>query len=274
MCELMALGFAEPVSADFSIHEFAIRGEGNADGWGLAWYPDRSLAVVKEPLKWRASRYTEFLESYTHLRSRIYIAHVRHKTTGGEPTHADTHPFAREWAGREYCLAHNGTLADVFRLPLRRFRPVGHTDSEHFFCYLLDEIATWEGGLAAEESWPRLHRKLAEVNRLGKLNCLLSDGRRLCCYHDAAGWKGLTFRKVHLGQDKPRRFEDPGVSIDVAGGKYNEGLVIATVPLSETGWHPFRPGELLVIADGQIRYSSHREHGAVPKRMKERGATP
>ena len=66
---------------------------------------------------------------------------------------------------------------------------------------------------------------------------------------------------MRLRNDKPRRFEDQSVSVDVEGEQYNEGLVIATTPLSETGWHSFRPGELLVIEDGQIRYSSHREHG-------------
>ena len=191
MCELMGLGFAEPVSADFSIREFAIRGEGNADGWGLAWYPDRSLCIVKEPLKWKASPYTEFLESYTRLHSRIYIAHVRHKTSGGDPTHADTHPFSRELNGQEYCLAHNGTLNVFDELPLGRFQPIGKTDSEHFFCHLLDEIATWKTGLADKSAWPRLHHKLTAINELGKLNCLLSDGQRLCCYRDSGGWKGL-----------------------------------------------------------------------------------
>jgi len=37
MCELMAMCFEAPVSADFSIREFAARGEENADGWGLGW---------------------------------------------------------------------------------------------------------------------------------------------------------------------------------------------------------------------------------------------
>ena len=55
MCELMAMSFAEPIAADFSIREFAHRGEENADGWGLAWYPDRSLAIVKEPVRWGSS---------------------------------------------------------------------------------------------------------------------------------------------------------------------------------------------------------------------------
>ena len=47
MCELMGLSFAKPISADFSIREFALRSEENADGWGLGWYPDQSLAVEK-----------------------------------------------------------------------------------------------------------------------------------------------------------------------------------------------------------------------------------
>ena len=51
MCELMAMSFEAPISADFSIREFAARGEENPDGWGLGWYPDRSLAVVKEPVR-------------------------------------------------------------------------------------------------------------------------------------------------------------------------------------------------------------------------------
>jgi predicted glutamine amidotransferase len=63
MCELMGLSFAKPIAADFSIRVFALRAAENADGWGLAWYPDRSLALVKEPLDWRTSAHSRFLET-------------------------------------------------------------------------------------------------------------------------------------------------------------------------------------------------------------------
>ena len=43
MCELMAMSFEAPVSADFSLREFAARGEENPDGWGLGW------CVTREP---------------------------------------------------------------------------------------------------------------------------------------------------------------------------------------------------------------------------------
>ena len=81
-------------------------------------------------------------------RAGSYLAHVRHKTIGGEPNHADTHPFARELGGRDYCFAHNGTLdGPAWELPLGAYRPVGETDSERFFCHLLHEIAARGGPL-------------------------------------------------------------------------------------------------------------------------------
>src|SRR5438093_520107 len=76
MCELMGLCFAQPISADFSIREFALRSDENADGWGLGWYPDQSLAIVKEPVRWQASPYTGFLESYPHLQACVYVFSV------------------------------------------------------------------------------------------------------------------------------------------------------------------------------------------------------
>jgi glutamine amidotransferase len=258
MCELMALSFARPVSADFSIRAFALRSQENADGWGLAWYPDRSLALVKEPLRWDASPYTHFLEQYPHLLSSIYVGHVRHGTTGGRPTHADTHPFARELDGRDWCFAHNGTLDGFERLPLGRFRPVGGTDSEHVFCHLLNELSHRPSRLKAAPDWAWLHGRLAELNLMGKLNCLLANGRRLFCYHDRAAYKGLAFRPVRLRDGETRRFEDPSLQIDLGGTAVNEGVVVATCPLSATGWRSFQPGELLVLEGGRVRYSSHR----------------
>ena len=239
MCELMAMCFETPVSADFSIREFAARGEENADGWGLGWYPDRSLAVVKEPVKWRESRYAGFLETYPRLQSPIFLAHVRHKTRGGEPTHADTHPFAREWGGRDYAFAHNGTLDDrVWSLPLGPSRPLGSTDSEYAFCHLLREIAERGDHLDGVEDWRWLYAKLAELNRLGKLNVLLSDGHRLFCYHDTGGWKGLNFRALRVRDHQTRHFEDASLAIDVEAESANHGFVVATQPLSAVGVAP------------------------------------
>lgn len=268
MCELMGLSFDRPVAADFSMREFAMRDVDNADGWGLAWYPDQSLALVKEAVTWRQSGYARFLEGYNRLRAHIYLAHVRHKTTGGSATHADTHPFSRELAGREYCFAHNGTIRGFATLELERYQPLGHTDSEHVFCHLLNEISSRGGALQNEADWNWLHDALSEINQRGTLNCLLSDGQRLFAYRDAQGWKGLCLRKVRFREQGERRFEDCTVGVAMNGEADRHGYVVATRPLSETGWHDLHPGELIVLENGTLIHTKKlhpTEQGAESK---------
>ena len=91
---------------------------------------------------------------------------------------------------------------------------------------------------------------------MGKLNCLISDGTRLFCYRDAQSWKNLVYCHVYiLGQDT-HVFADPNVKLSLEGQSINRGIVVATQPLSGNGWHPLEPGELLVLEDGRLRYSS------------------
>ena len=231
----------------------------NADGWGLGWYPDQSLAIVKEPMMWERSQHSGFLKTYQALRSRIYIGHVRHKTTGSLPTHSDTHPFARELDGREYCFAHNGTLdGHYWELPLGRYRPIGGTDSEFLFCYLMEQIAGQaKDFLSRPAGWIWLHDFLNTLNRRGTINCMLSDGQRLFCYHDVKAWKGLAIRKVYVPDGSKRSFGDPEMRFNLASTGVNHGFVVATRPLSPTGWHTFEPGELMVLAGGIVRMSGY-----------------
>lgn len=258
----MGLSFARPVCADFSLREFSRRGDENADGWGLGWYPDHSLALVKEPVRWQASRFTGFLEKYHGLQSSIYLAHVRHRTIGGEPTHADTQPFMRELGGREYCFAHNGTVAGYQALPLGRYRPVGGADSEHVFCHLLDLLERRGGELGGTADWQWLYETLAQLNQGGTVNLLLSDGRRLFCYHDRTGHKGLSFRCVNVRNHRSRRFADNELRIKLGGHDSNHGFVVASHALSPSGWHSFGLGELLVLEAGLVVFSSHRPTSA------------
>lgn len=259
MCELMGLSFDKPVSADFSIRAFACRDVDNADGWGLAWYADRSLTIVKEALTWRKSDYSRFLENYSELQSKIYIAHVRHKTTGGLPNRADTHPFSREWGGREYCFAHNGTIREHAKLSLGRFTPIGRTDSEWAFCHLLAAVAERGGLLEDEGAWRWLHERLREINRRGTLNCLFSDGERLFGYRDLHGWKGLALRKIRFREGAERHFEDATLEVSMSGEVSNKGYAFATHGLSETGWHDLALGSLVVLEGGSLLFSSATE---------------
>jgi glutamine amidotransferase len=275
--------FAKPVRASVSIQAFSERAKDNADGWGLAWYPDQSLAMVKQPDRWSA-QHTQFLEHFPGLLSSIYLAHVRHKTTGPAPTHADTHPFARELNGREYCFAHNGTLTGDFWLrALGRFQPVGNTDSEFVFCLLLAELERFanladefahahaEGCFQCaapkpEQQWKWLHRYLLRLNDYGRLNCILTDGESMLVYHDKNGWKGMSYRNIYLLEDSQHHFSDATVAVNLEASPVNHGIIVATNPLSVGGWEHFLPGEMKVLRKGAIAVTSRETWDEKPSR--------
>jgi predicted glutamine amidotransferase len=110
--------------------------------------------------------------------------------------------------------------------------------------------------LRLEKSWRWLWTKLRQLNRLGTLNCLLSDGQVLCCYYDVAGHKGLHWRPMNVGRQEVRHLEDRELQIELEGQSANHGIVVATEPLSGSGWCRFQPGELMVFERGELRFSS------------------
>jgi len=259
MCELLGMSFNQPVRPNISFRGFRQRGKHNPDGWGLAFYPDDSAQIFKEPLKANESKLSNFLQSYQKIESKIFIGHVRFASRRGL-SHKNTHPFSRELNGKEYVFAHNGTIENLEKLPLERFKPVGETDSEHVFCYLLNCIEKYLGNrtnLSQKDDFDWLKQKLEEINEYGTFNCIFSDGNYLFCYHDKNGYNGLYFveRKPPYGKI---RLKDEDWEINLAEEKNPEqkGFIIATKPLTDEKWERFNPGELIVFESGEIRYSA------------------
>ncbi|MCI0503481.1 class II glutamine amidotransferase [Candidatus Micrarchaeota archaeon] len=256
MCELLGLCFSKPIRPSISFIGFRQRGEVNRHGWGVAFYPDNSAQVIKEPINAGASELSNFLKDYRHMYSKILLAHVRHATVGSH-TRMNTHPFQRELCGRDYVFAHNGHLKDYRKaLPLGVYRPVGETDSEHAFCHVMElirkrGIVHWSH---ADYAW--LEAQLRRINRFGVLNCLLSDGEHLFAYRGTDEKRTLFF----LNRVPPYgrvRLLDGDFSIDLGQTKDSEsfGFIVATRPLTDEAWIPFPPGHLLVFKDGKTVFS-------------------
>jgi len=256
MCELLGMSFNKPIRPEFTFRGFRRRSSDNPDGWGLAYYPDKSAQVFKEPHPSQSSILSKFLLEYSDLHSRIIIAHVRRKSAGAE-SHENTHPFARELCGHEYVFAHNGTLTEYRTLGLGRFQPIGETDSEYAFCHLLGCIE--DRGLTqwtrAEFEW--LTTKLAEVNAHGAFNCLFSDGTHLFCYRDRDGYNGLRYchRESPFGNIRLKD-EDFDINLDEEKDPSQTGYIVATRDLTNECWQDVPCGCLLVFRDGRQVFSS------------------
>jgi predicted glutamine amidotransferase len=80
------------------------------------------------------------------IKSENVIAHIR-KATQGAVALENCHPFVRELWGRYWVLAHNGDLKGFQPRLHGAFRPVGDTDSERAFCWLMQELAKAHAGV-------------------------------------------------------------------------------------------------------------------------------
>lgn len=269
MCELLGLCGSTPFAADVTMRAFGYRDQRNADGWGLGWYVDGSLALVKEATPWRVSPYATFLADYERVRSTVFMAHVRRATVGRAGSRANAHPFEREIGGRPWAFAHNGTVRG--ELTLGRYHPIGETDSERLFCHLADGIMARGGHLDDRPGWRWLGQTLRSLNDMGKLNALLTDGQRLFAYRDTAGFKGLSMRLVGFHDGEEHHLDDPDFEIDLHAPPGDRVCAVATYPLDGAGWHDVRPGELLVIERGRLIWSSARRLEEAPAGRRRAG---
>ena len=140
MCQLLGMNANTPTDVMFTFTGLATRADEHKDGFGIAFFEDRGPAPVRRPpQRARSRRWPSWCKRYP-IKSDNVIAHIR-KATQGRVALENTHPFVRELWGRYWVFAHNGDLKDFQPRLHGAFRPVGDTDSERAFCWLMQELA-------------------------------------------------------------------------------------------------------------------------------------
>ncbi len=250
MCQLLGLNCATPTDASFSFTGFCQRGgktDHHADGWGIAFFEGKGLRLFVDHESAADSPMAEFLQGYP-LKSRNIIAHVR-KATIGEVALENAHPFVRQLWGRQWVFAHNGDLKDYFPPLHSLFRPVGTTDSERAFCWLMQELAKSHAALPdVAELTLTLRELVPQVRRFGTFNFLLSNGEAL--------WAHCSTKLHYLVRQHPfapATLMDRDWTVNFADLNHpgDRAAVIVTTPLtSNEQWTAFEPDELKVFVDG------------------------
>ncbi|MBI1207189.1 MAG: class II glutamine amidotransferase [Azospirillum sp.] len=253
MCELLGMSANVPTDICFSFTGLIRRGGATGphrDGWGVAFYEGRGCRTFHEPRACAESDLAQVLRGYS-IKSQIVVCHIR-KATHGQVCLENTHPFGRELWGRPWTFAHNGKLKGIKRRPLTHYRPIGGTDSEHAFCWMLDQLrarhAKPPGSLVAVRR--QIAELAADLAQLGTFNMLLSDGRLLYAFCTTR----LTWltRQAPFG---PATLVDDDVSVDFAAETTPDDIVtvIATQPLTrDETWTTMPPGALLAFRDGVL----------------------
>src|SRR5476649_662074 len=184
MCELLGMSANVPTDICFSFSGLVQRGGGTGphkDGWGITFYEGNGCRTFKDPQPSFNSPIARLVQEYP-IKSCAVISHIR-QANRGEVSLENTHPFTRELWGRSWTFAHNGQLRGVKRWPLDYYRPIGGTDSEHAFCWMLDQLrARWKDAPRPGVLYGAIRDLCRQIEALGIFNLLLSDSRSLYCH--------------------------------------------------------------------------------------------
>ena len=260
MCELLGLCFNKEVSFRWAFSGLKAGAKENPDGWGAAWYDEYGSQIIKESRPALRSRLAEEFQEHLGARSRIFVSHIR-RATRGRVGYINTHPFYRRFDQKTWVFAHNGTMdTSQLSIPSSKFTPIGETDSELVFCSLLSWLSLCGIKLTGENGFNLLHEKLREINRLGELNLIFSDGRHLFAYHDRTGHVGLHFL-LRQAPYKVVRLRGQYLTINLAEviDPEERGYIVASEPLSNENWNRVEPGQLLIFSKGNSIFMSEGE---------------
>ncbi|MCW8346152.1 class II glutamine amidotransferase [Vibrio sp. ZSDZ65] len=265
MCELLGMSANVPTDICFSFTGLIQRG-GNTgphkDGWGITFYEGKGFRTFKDPNQSCDSQIAELVQSYP-IKSRAVVSHIR-QANRGQVNLENTHPFTRELWGRYWTFAHNGQLSDYRSLKTGRHRPVGETDSELSFCWLLNTLESRfpEPPQDMMAMFAYVAECCDELRQFGVYNMMLSDGEfvmTFCTNHLYWITRKAPFGKATLlDEDVTINFQMETTPNDVVS-------VIATQPLTgnET-WHRMKPGEFNLFHFGELVLSNSEQLKDVP----------
>lgn len=249
MCQLLGMNANTPTDLMFSFTGFSTRAEEHKDGFGIAFFEGAGTRLFVDAQSARLSPVAEMIRHYP-IRSHNVIAHIR-KATQGVVALENTHPFVRELWGRYWVFAHNGDLKNYQPRLHAAFRPVGSTDSERAFCWLMQELAKAHADLPpVGELTATLAELVPRVAAHGSFNFMLSNGQAL--------WAHCSTKLSWLVREHPfrkARLQDEDISVDFAEltTTADRVAVVVTEPLTQDeAWRAFAPGELKVFVNGGV----------------------
>jgi predicted glutamine amidotransferase len=277
MCQLLGMNCNSPAAISFSFEGFSARGGGtdeHKDGWGIAFYKDAACQLFTDHLSSITSPLAERIKR-NPIKSTNIIAHIR-KATQGPVVLENSHPFMRELWGQHWTFAHNGDLKSFHPACDGAFRPVGETDSERAFCFMMEQLRQRFPEHDVTPPLSTLFDTIAElaheIGQHGVFNFMLSNGAVLFAHcstnlHYVA--RAFPFSTARL--------IDCDLSIDFSQHNHRDDrmTVIATKPLtSNETWTAFRPGELKMFAEGQIAADAAPLHALAASAADAASLTP
>lgn len=287
MSELVGMCFDSDISpsVDFQapsprINETASSSPHGFYGWGVGWYPssDKGASVVKDQSSGGDSQVSNALGDWTRFQSTVFVCHLRgHQRPRRQQ---DAQPFVRSYGGRQWIFAHDGDLEMDWtsRSPLPddpAFDPLGRTDSEHAFCWLLSRIHSQRHRTLADVDPGQLRAWFQELNFDSHLNVLLTDGEHVAAYRDSTASGQLYWtRRLPPHTTTELKSSAVEISLGAADDSNRTGVIFSSEPLSAENWQALAPGQLMIARRGAIIWDSETASSSSNAMTTPEGALP
>lgn len=231
-------------------------------GWGIAWYPnDLQAAIVKkDPAARGTNVQLEQLSDWNALRSTVFFCKAKGAASGY--THHETQPFSRSFAGQDWLFMHNGDLdkkrlAELHKDKSRFLEPLGTTDSELAFCYLLGKVMETEARKLSDVTHDMLLSWFESLDMLGSADMCISDGVTVACFYGTRSERKLYYTRL-TPPDHPTAFhsETTRLMLDDPRDTFRTCLVVSSAPYDAGSWLQMAPGQLLIARRGTLVWNS------------------
>lgn len=258
MPELFGFCGSQRRKISFSFKRLCERTKDKPYGWGIASYEGRRSEIINDCYPLHLGGTDPHGDSYT-TGGNIVIFCLR-LLVGTNSLLEKPHLLERELFDRTWSFVRSEGLPESkldetpeWEVPTEAEDIVG----EEIFSFLLDELGYHF------QSHTDLKTKLEVFTGLdqksedfGEYSFLLSDSRSLLCFCGSRG-KTLSYSESRAFSPKKGRLSSDDYEIILEERAPDEtDVLVSTIPLSgENEWKEMKPGELMVIKDGQRLYS-------------------
>ncbi len=231
-------------------------------GWGFGWYPndDYGASIVKDGMAKDTQTLLDTLKDGTSFRSTMFMCKV--KGIGRQYTQHDSQPFRRSFGGYDWMFLHNGQLDSHALKEIQTdtsgiLEPVGQTDSELAFCFLLGKIMQASAKALTDVDGNELLEWMQQLDQLGSADFVISDGRSMAVYHGKNSEAALYTHRV-LPSEKPPLFESDLICLDLEDPRDSLRTVFMVTSFDFMGnvFDPVKPGQLIIVRRGAVYWNS------------------
>ncbi len=260
--DILTLSFDSPSSPSIQLKLPEQLQASHPLGWGIAWYPnDHQAAIVsKDPAARGMDAQMDALSDWANFRSTVYFCKAQGAARGY--THHETQPFTRSFAGHDWIFLHNGDLdknklRDLHKDKSRFLEPLGKTDSELAFCYLLGKMMETEARKLSDVSNETLLGWFEQLDPLGSADISISDGITMAAFCGTGSVRKLFYTRL-VPPNPQRIFNSESALLDLNDPRdtYRTLTAVTSCRFDAGQWLAMQPGQLLIIRRGAIVWNS------------------